>query len=65
MLIIYDMHLPRGIQVSRYPVPTNVQELRKYLRVTKYFRKFDVQYSMIPGLLTSLACKGALVSPGA
>ncbi|GFR52906.1 hypothetical protein Agub_g15551 [Astrephomene gubernaculifera] len=51
--------------VRDWPVPTNVQELRKFLGLTNYFRKFIARYSVLAAPLTSLTGKNAFSSPAA
>ncbi|GIL68882.1 hypothetical protein Vafri_22136, partial [Volvox africanus] len=48
--------------VRDWPIPTNVQELRKFLGLTNYFRKFIDRYSILAAPLTSLTRKGAFSS---
>lgn len=57
---------PRKSAVVRdWPVPVNLQELRKFLGLTNYFRKFISRYSVIAAPLTNLTRKGAFSSPAA
>ena len=51
--------------VRNWPAPTNLQELRKFLGLTNYFRKFIERYSIITAPLTNLTRKGAFVLPTA
>jgi len=51
--------------VANWPVPRNVMELRKFLGLTNYFRKFIERYSCLVAPLTSLTRKGAFLSPEA
>jgi len=51
--------------VANWPVPRNVTELRKFLGLTNYFRKFIERYSCLVAPLTSLTRKGAFLSPEA
>ncbi|GIL68945.1 hypothetical protein Vafri_22205, partial [Volvox africanus] len=54
---------PRKVAVVRdWPVPQNLQELRKFLGLTNYFRKFIKQYSVLAAPLTNLTRKGAFIS---
>ncbi|GIL51949.1 hypothetical protein Vafri_7922, partial [Volvox africanus] len=48
--------------VRDWPIPTNVQELRKFLGLTNYFRKFIDRYSILAAPLTSFTRKGAFSS---
>ena len=51
--------------VRDWPVPNNLQELRRFLGLTNYFRKFIDRYSMTAAPLTNLTRKGAFLSPDA
>lgn len=51
--------------VKDWPKPTNVSDLRKFLGLTNYFRKFIERYSILVAPLTSLTRKGAFTSPEA
>ncbi|GIL63541.1 hypothetical protein Vafri_17585, partial [Volvox africanus] len=54
---------PRKVAVVRdWPAPQNLQELRKFLGLTNYFRKFIKQYSVLAAPLTNLTRKGAFIS---
>ncbi|GIL79609.1 hypothetical protein Vretifemale_8871, partial [Volvox reticuliferus] len=57
---------PRKTSVVRdWPVPSSLQELRRFLGLTNYFRKFIERYSVIAAPLTNLTRKGAFSSPEA
>ena len=51
--------------VRDWPAPTTLQELRKFLGLTNYFRKFIARYSVLAAPLTSLTRKDAFKSPDA
>lgn len=40
--------------VKRFPEPTDVRQLQRYVRLTNYFRKFIRDYTSIAGPLTNL-----------
>ena len=44
--------------ISEYPAPTSVRELRSFLGMTNYYRKFVHQYSELSKPLTDLTKKG-------
>ncbi|GIL67081.1 hypothetical protein Vafri_20516, partial [Volvox africanus] len=51
--------------VRDWPVPTSLSELRKFLGLTNYFRKFISKYSSLAAPLTCLTGKDAFQSPDA
>ena len=57
---------PRKVAAVRdWPVPSGVQELRKFLGLTNYFRKFVARYSIVAAPLTSLTRQNAFLSAAA
>jgi hypothetical protein len=48
--------------VRDWPVPTSVQDLRKFLGLTNYFRKFIARYSSLAAPLTDLTKKDAFLA---
>ena len=55
----------KSAAVRNWPVPKNLQELRKFLGLTNYFRKFIERYSILAAPLTNLLKKGAFASASA
>jgi transposase InsO family protein len=55
----------KSAAVRDWPAPANLQDLRKFLGLTNYFRKFISRYSIIAAPLTNLTRKGAFSSPAA
>ncbi|GIL68907.1 hypothetical protein Vafri_22171, partial [Volvox africanus] len=51
--------------VCDWPAPTSLSELRKFLGLTNYFRKFISKNSFLAAPLTSLTRKDAFQSPDA
>jgi len=48
---------PRKIQaIQDWPIPTSVKELRSFLELAGYYRKFIKHYAMIVKALTQLFC---------
>ncbi|GLC63225.1 hypothetical protein PLESTF_000013700 [Pleodorina starrii] len=55
----------KSAAVRNWPAPANLQELRKFLGLTNYFRKFISRYSITAAPLTNLTRKGAFSSADA
>jgi hypothetical protein len=55
----------KSAAVRDWPVPANLQDVRKFLGLTNYFRKYISRYSVVAAPLTDLTRTGAFLSPAA